>query len=85
MLGYFPCYSVGNLISAQLYAAALKDIPDLEAKIAEGQASILTDWLREKVFKFGGFKAWPEIIKAATGKELSADAYISLMRERYLS
>ena len=84
MLGYFPCYSVGNLISAQLFRAACNEQPMIAEQIELGNLKPLTQWLRDKVFRFGGLLTWQEILLKATGKELSTEDYVSLMRERYL-
>ena len=37
MIGYFPTYSLGNLYSAQFFAAAKRDIPTLEEEMARGE------------------------------------------------
>src|SRR5690606_29708025 len=34
LIGYFPTYALGNLVSAQLWETIQRDLPDVEAQIA---------------------------------------------------
>src|SRR6478752_4876539 len=53
MIGYFPTYTLGNLMAAQLWTALAADLPDLDAEIAAGRFGPLRDWLREHVHRHG--------------------------------
>ena len=53
MIGYFPTYTLGNVIAAQLYARAEEDAGGLDAAFARGDFSPLLGWLREKVYRHG--------------------------------
>jgi carboxypeptidase Taq len=53
MIGYFPTYSLGNLYSAQFFAAAKRDIPALDDEMARGEFGGLLKWLREKIHVHG--------------------------------
>lgn len=72
--GYFPTYTLGNLVSAQLFEAARTAIPDLEAGIARGEFSPLLKWLQKNIHTHGKRYSPAELVQRATGKELSADA-----------
>ncbi len=37
LFGYFPTYSLGAMYAAQIYAAAVKELPGLEGDIAKGE------------------------------------------------
>mgnify|MGYP005685420211 FL=1 len=50
-IGYFPTYTLGNLYSAQLLAAAREDLPEHDAQISSGDFSPLLDWMRKKVHR----------------------------------
>ncbi len=52
--GYFPTYSLGNVIAAQLWERATQDVPDLDAQLAEGELEPLHSWLRENLFRHAG-------------------------------
>lgn len=82
--GYFPSYCLGNMLAAQLWYAALKDMPDLESDLEQGRFERLLDWLREKVHRHGMRYGLLELSRQATGKELSPKSLIRYLRERYL-
>ncbi len=82
-LGYFPTYSLGNLMSAQLFEQAVKDIPSLPEQIASGQFAELLGWLRQKIHRHGRKFTPMELLQRATGKELQAQSYLTYIREKY--
>jgi len=67
LFGYFPTYTIGNLYAGCLHAALRRDIPDLDASLAEGDTSTATAWLREKVQRHGRLLPAHELITRATG------------------
>ncbi len=44
--GYFPTYTLGALIAAQLFAAARAAVPGLAEGIGRGEFAPLFEWLR---------------------------------------
>jgi carboxypeptidase Taq len=66
--GYFPTYTLGNLYSAQLLAAARADLGDVESQWAEGDFSPLLGWMREKIHARGSILSPAELIEEATGQ-----------------
>jgi carboxypeptidase Taq len=74
MFGYFPTYTLGNLIAAQLYRAASAAIPDLEEHIASGSPAPLVEWLAGAVYRHGGLLPARVIVERATGKPIGVDA-----------
>lgn len=83
LFGYFPTYTLGNLIAAQLYAAADKSLGDLNGMIARGEFEPLLTWLRENVHAHGRKYSADEIVQNATGRSLSAEPLVASLRERY--
>ncbi|ELZ61225.1 MULTISPECIES: carboxypeptidase M32 [Halorubrum] len=81
--GYFPTYSLGSVMAAQLFAAAEDDIDDLDAKIAEGDFDDLHDWLGENVHRHGSRYETNELVKRATGEDFTADAFLDYVDEKY--
>ena len=49
MLGYFPTYTIGNLMAAQLWERLQDDMADLDALIEQGDFAPLREWLRVNV------------------------------------
>jgi carboxypeptidase Taq len=74
--GYFPTYSLGSVLAAQLYERAEADIDDLDAKVGEGEFGDLHKWLTENVHRHGKRYRTPELIEEATGEAYSADAFL---------
>ncbi len=81
--GYFPTYSLGSVLAAQLYANAEDDIDDLEGKIREGEFGPLHDWLTENVHRHGSRYTTPDLIEAATGEGFTADYFLDYVTEKY--
>jgi carboxypeptidase Taq len=75
MIGSFPTYTIGNIMSSQLFAAARKEA-SIETGLDSGDYGPLKTWLNDKVHRFGRSKTPTEILIEATGAALSADAYI---------
>jgi carboxypeptidase Taq len=81
--GYFPTYSLGSAMAAQLYDAAAADIEDLPAKVRAGEFEPLQEWLREHVHRHGKRYETNELVRHATGEDFSADAFTTYVREKY--
>ena len=83
LIGYFPTYSLGNVYSAQLFAAAEKQVGPLEESFARGEFGLLLAWLRENVHRHG--MRWPvaELVERATGKGPDASYLVESLTRRY--
>lgn len=84
-IGYFPTYSLGSAMAAQLYTAAEESIADLDGKIAAGSFDELREWLRRNVHQHGARYQTDELIKQATGSSFTADAFVSYVSKKYAS
>ncbi len=84
MFGYFPSYCVGNMIAAQFWYAALKDLPNLTEDFAQGKFDRLLKWLRENVHCHGKRYNTQELVKKVSGEEINPDYLIRYLKERYL-
>ena len=82
-IGYFTTYTLGNLLSAQLFQSAQQDIPDLIEQIRSGRFQELLGWMREKIHKHGRKFPPMELVRRATGKELEAESYLEYIRGKY--
>lgn len=83
MIGYFPTYALGNLISVQLWDVINKDIPDLEAQIEQGQFGTLLGWLREKVHRHGSKFDPQELVQKITGSKIDPQPYVKYLRSKF--
>jgi carboxypeptidase Taq len=82
-LGYFATYSLGNLNSAQLFAAAKKD-PSVAAGLNSADYKPLLGWLRRSVHSHGATLDPADLMKVATGKAPSPEDYLAHLKSRYL-
>lgn len=78
--GYFPTYTLGNLVSAQLYEAAGRDLGDLDAQLSAGDLAPLLGWLRDRVHRHGRSLEAEALIEQATGGPLTAEAFLRHVR-----
>jgi carboxypeptidase Taq len=83
MLGYFPTYSLGNLISVQFFDEAKAAIPSLTDQIAAGEFGELLTWLRENVHRHGRKHIPAELVKRVTGNDLTAANYIAYIKSKF--
>ena len=82
--GYFPTYTLGALIAAQLFAAARSAIPGLADGIGRGEFAPLFEWLRRNVHGQGSLLSTAELVERATGAPLGTAAFEAHLRQRYL-
>jgi carboxypeptidase Taq len=82
--GYFPTYTLGALIAAQLFEAACAALPDLLEAVAAGEFAPLLGWLRERVHAKGSLLSSAELVESATGQPLGTASFERHLRERYL-
>lgn len=82
--GYFPDYTVGAIAAAQFFEAAKKQEPEIPKQLEKGDFSGLKEWLNKNVHSQASKLSFNDLIKQATGKELSTEAFKNSLRERYL-
>lgn len=87
LIGYFPTYTLGNLCAAQFFAAAGRELGDLDEAFARGEFAPLLGWLRKRVHSQGMRHRPRDLVRVVTGEELSArpllDHLEGVMRELY--
>lgn len=83
LIGYFPTYALGNLISAQIWECIQIDIPDLDEQISTGEFSNLLEWLRKKIHSHGAKFEPQELVKHVTGSPIDAQPYLRYLKKKY--
>lgn len=71
MFGYFPSYLLGAMVAAQNMAAMRRETPDFDRRIAQGDWSVVSQWLRPRVWQQGARRHLHEAMLHATGSVLS--------------
>ncbi len=83
MIGYFPTYSLGNLVSVQLWEKILEDIPALPAHIRQGNFEPLLTWLHDKVHSHGAKYDPQDMVKRITGSTITPEPYMNYLTKKY--
>ena len=83
LVGYFPTYTLGNLLSAQIYYKIKKDITGLEDGFAKGKFTPLLNWLREKIHRQGRRYMYLDTCKRVSGTALDEDNFMRYLKEKY--
>lgn len=82
MLGFFPTYTVGNAIAAQLMRRLREETPVLDDALAAGDPQPLVAFLRERVHRLGSLFSTGELVARATGAPLSIEPLVAHLRDK---
>ncbi len=82
-VGYFPTYTIGNLISAQIFSCAQSALTDLDDQISRGEFKPLLEWLQTNVYHWGRKLSATEIIDWLTNGDISAEPWLAYIRQKY--
>lgn len=83
LFGYFPTYTIGNILSVQLFEEAVEALPAIPDQIAEGEFSTLLGWLRENVHRHGSRYYPEELIERVTGHTLDTAPYLKYLKNKF--
>lgn len=83
MFGYFPTYSLGSVLAAQLNASLREEIDDVDAKIRGGEFDPLRDWMTQEIHQHGRRYTTPDLIESATGEPLTAEYFLDYATEKF--
>jgi carboxypeptidase Taq len=81
--GAFQSYTIGNILSAQFYTAAVKECPEIPREIASGTFATLHGWLVDNIYRYGRKYPPREIVERATDSSMRMEPYIAYLREKY--
>ena len=82
--GYFPSYTVGALMAAQIFDAARRADSGIEPSIARGDFAPLRAWLTANVYGKGSFLPTDGLLIEATGRNLETAPFRAHLEARYL-
>lgn len=84
LIGYFPTYSLGNMMAAQLYETLENEFPNLTTMIKTGDFLPIKLWLNKHVHSVGRRQSGRQLIESVTGQNLSAIALLKYLEEKLL-
>lgn len=67
-IGYFPSYALGSAYGAQMLHVMEQEEGDIWEKVGMGDLSQVTNWLREHIHRYAGFKKPGQVFEDACGK-----------------
>jgi carboxypeptidase Taq len=83
IIGYFPTYAIGNVLSAQLWRAARADLPGLDDDLRAAQYGDLRAWLVDRVHRHGRRLTPGELIERAVGGPLDPGPMLEHLKDKY--
>lgn len=83
--GYFPSYALGFMAAAQMKDTIEKRDPAFWDKVARGDFTPMTVWLKDNIQSKGRLLPAPEIILQATGVDLDPRFALDHIRRRYIT
>ncbi|AWB27640.1 carboxypeptidase M32 [Halococcoides cellulosivorans] len=80
--GYFPTYSLGSVLAAQL-DATVREAFDVPERVRAGEFDPIREWLGEQIHQHGQRYTTPALIEEATGEALTADPFLTYVDEKF--
>jgi carboxypeptidase Taq len=80
--GYFPTYSLGNVVSVQIWERIREALPDLDEQIENGEFGALRAWLGEHLHQYGRKFMPQEMLERLVGGPMDAGPYIRYLKDK---
>jgi carboxypeptidase Taq len=81
--GSFQGYTLGNIMSSQIFEKALVENPGIKEDAANGSFEVLHNWLKDNIYTYGSKYEPDELIKRVTGNELDTGPLMRYMRSKF--
>jgi carboxypeptidase Taq len=81
--GVFQGYTLGNVLSAQFYDAALEANPEIPEAITRGSFDALHRWMQENIYHHGRKFTSVELVQRTTGGPISVQPYLRYLRTKF--
>ncbi|HEU5120429.1 MAG TPA: carboxypeptidase M32 [Candidatus Nitrosocosmicus sp.] len=85
LFGYFPTYTLGNLVSAIIASKMHKDLEDFEGDIKSGNFDPIREWLRLKIHQYGSALAPKVLLANSLNEGYNPDYFITYLETKYLN
>ncbi len=82
--GYFPSYTLGHMMAAQIHEKMKRDLQNIPELISEGNFLPIRDWLGTHIHSKGRLQRTDKLLEEVTGEKLSAAPLVRHLEERYL-
>jgi len=82
--GYFPTYSLGNIVAGVIIGKAKKEIQDFDKNVRAGNLMQIKEWLRVKIHRFGGVYAPQELLRRSFDEDYNPNYLTDYLEKKYL-
>ncbi len=82
-IGYFPTYTIGTILAAQIRYHMMKEI-ELYECIRKLDFEPVKEYLREKIHKWGATYPPRELLLRSFGEEVNPEYFVKYIEEKYL-
>lgn len=83
-LGYFPTYTLGAMVAAQVFQELEKQVPSVRTEIEQGNFTKINEWLASNIWSQGSRYELSELMPKVTGQKLSTAPFLNHLKGRYL-
>ncbi len=83
LFGYFPTYTMGNVLSVQLFETAVEKHPQIPEEIGRGEFGTLLGWLHENIHRHGRRYEPKDLIQDTTGRPLDTTPYLKYLNNKF--
>jgi carboxypeptidase Taq len=84
LFGYFPTYTLGNLVSAMIASKMRKDLGGYEEDIKRGNFKPIREWLRLKIHQHGSVYAPKMLLNNTFNEGYNPDYFVTYLETKYL-
>ncbi len=84
LFGYFPTYTLGNLVSAMIASKMRQDLTDYQENIRKGDFKPIREWLRLKIHQYGSVYAPKTLLQNIFNEGYNPDYFIKYIEDKYL-
>ena len=84
LFGYFPTYTLGNLVSAIIVSNMRKEMEDWDNHVKKGNFQPIRDWLKRKIHQYGSIYSPKALLKSAFNQGYNPDYFVSYLESKYL-
>lgn len=82
LFGYFPTYTMGNLISGQINYKMKQDIGSFDFS-REDMFSRINHWFTDNFYKYNNLTNSMDVVKLSTTEELNAEYFVDYLKKKY--
>ena len=82
-IGYFPTYTMGNVLSYAIWRKLQEAVGDTDALMAAGHFEPILGWLEENLYRYGRSIPPKELVVKITGEPMNPQPYLDGLSAKY--